>query len=141
MSPCLPIQHTIEARSPDCESPAKMGAQPSIFVSYSHADTKWLTELTPHLRGLKLHAKIDLFNDTQLLGGDDWDAEVKKALDRADIVLLLVMANFIGSDYIHRVELPTALRRRAADGAVVVPVLLEPCARKLLQIEDINYLP
>ena len=103
-----------------------MGAQPSIFVSYAHADTKWLNELTPQLHGLKLHAKIDVYDDRRLLGGDDWDAEVKAALDRADIVLLLVTANFIGSEYIHRVELPKALGRRKADGAIVVPVLLNP---------------
>ena len=92
-------------------------------------------------QGLGLYANVERFDDRRLLGGDDWDAEVKAALDCADIVLLLVTANFIGSEYIHRVELPTALRRRASDGAIVVPVLLEPCARKLLQIDDVNYLP
>jgi hypothetical protein len=76
-----------------------------------------------------------------LLGGDAWDGKVKAALDRADIILLLVTANFIGSEYIHRVELPTALKRREEDGAVVVPVLFEDCARRLLAIDDINYLP
>jgi DNA-binding transcriptional regulator PaaX len=76
-----------------------------------------------------------------MLGGDDWDTEIKAALDHADIVLLLITANFIGSEYIHRVELPEALRKRADEGCVVIPVLLEACYRKLLQIDDINYLP
>jgi parallel beta-helix repeat protein len=115
--------------------------QPSIFVSYSHADTKWLNELDPHLNGLALQAKVERFDDRQLLGGDDWSLEVKAALDRAHIILLLVTANFIGSNYIHRVELPTALRRRQENGSIVVPVLLQDCARKLLAIDDINYLP
>jgi hypothetical protein len=120
---------------------ARMDDQPRIFVSYAHADTKWLNELDPHLRGLEIHAKVERFDDRQLLGGDDWDVEVKAALDRADIVLLLITANFIGSEYIHRVELPTALRKRADKGCIVIPVLLESCYRKLLQIEDINYVP
>jgi internalin A len=118
-----------------------MADQPSIFVSYAHADTRWLNELDPHLNGLSLHAKVERFDDRQLFGGDDWNAEVKAALDRADIILLLVTANFIGSEYIHRVELPAALKRRQEDGSVVVPVLVQDCARKLLAIDDINYLP
>jgi hypothetical protein len=118
-----------------------MSEQPSVFVSYSHADTKWLKELDPHLKGLELYAKVERFDDRRLLGGDDWDAEVKAALDRADIVLLLVTANFIGSSYIHRVELPSALKRRAENGSTVIPILFEDCARKLLAIDDINYLP
>jgi hypothetical protein len=118
-----------------------MGGQPTVFVSYSHADTKWLRELDRHLRGLELYAKVERFDDRRLLGGDNWDNEVKSALDRADIILLLVTANFIGSAYIHRVELPTALKRREQDGSIVVPILCEDCARKLLAIDDINYLP
>jgi parallel beta-helix repeat protein len=118
-----------------------MADQPSIFVSYSHADTRWLNELDPHLKGLSLHARVERFDDRQLFGGDDWNAEVKAALDRADIILLLVTANFIGSEYIQRVELPTALKRRQENGSVVVPVLVQDCARMLLAIDDINYLP
>jgi hypothetical protein len=59
-----------------------MADQPSIFVSYSHADTRWLNELDPHLKGLSLHARVERFDDRQLFGGDDWNAEVKAALDR-----------------------------------------------------------
>jgi hypothetical protein len=118
-----------------------MDEQPSIFVSYAHDDTDWLNELDPHLRGLEIHAKVERFDDRQLLGGDVWDAKVKGALDRANIVLLLVSAHFIGSRYIHRVELPIALKKREAEGCVVIPILLTECHRALLRIDDINYVP
>ncbi|HYD69439.1 HEAT repeat domain-containing protein [Azospirillum sp.] len=118
-----------------------MGEQVSIFVSYAHADAKWLKQLDPHLNGLRLHAQVECFDDRQLLGGDAWDAVIKEALDRADIVLLLVTANFIGSKYIHKVELPAALKRREQDGCVVVPVLLDDCAWEVLKIDEINFLP
>jgi hypothetical protein len=118
-----------------------MNEQPHIFVSYSHADAKWLKAFDPHLKGVEHHAKVERFDDRRLLGGDDWDAEVKAALDRADIILLLVTANFTGSAYIHRIELPTALKLRKENGSVVIPVLFEDCARQLLAIDEINYLP
>ena len=118
-----------------------MGEQPRIFVSYSHADTKWLNELDPHLKGLEQYTQVDRFDDRLLLGGDDWDAKIKAALERADVILLLVTANFIASAYIQRIELPAALKRRKAEGCVVVPVLFETCYHELLGIGDINYLP
>src|SRR5215813_565145 len=118
-----------------------MDQQPNIFVSYAHDDTDWLNQLDPYLRGLETHAKVERFDDRRLLGGEAWDAEVKAALDRANIVLLLVSAHFIGSRYIHRLELPTALERRKTEGCVVIPILLTECPRALLGIDDINYLP
>jgi F-box protein 11 len=120
---------------------AEMGKKPSIFVSYSHRDTKWLKELDPYLEGLKLHASIERFDDRQLVGGEDWGARIQAALGRAKIVLLLVTANFIGSDYITKVELPAALKSRIDQGCIVMPILCEDCATILLQIDDISYLP
>jgi len=55
--------------------------------------------------------------------------------------LLLVSAHFIGSKYIHRVELSTVLKKREAEGCVVIPILLTACHRALLRIDDINYVP
>lgn len=118
-----------------------MGWQPKIFVSYANSDAKWLKLLDPHLKGLERHANVARFDDRQLLGGDDWDAEIKAALERADIVILLVTANFIASEYIHRVELPAMLRGLQEHGCVVMPVLFETCARQLLGVEDRGYLP
>ena len=118
-----------------------MGERPRIFVSYAHADTEWLKALDPHLKGLERHAQVERFDDRELVGGDDWGAKIKAALDSADIILLLVTANFTASDYIHRIELPTALKRRKAAGCAIVPVLFENCYRELLGIDDINYLP
>jgi len=113
----------------------------AFSYSYAHKNTKWLKELDRHLKGLELYAKVERFDDRKLVGGDAWDAEVKASLERADIILRLVTANFIGSDYIHRVELPAALKRRQDNGSILIPVLVQDCYRRLLAIDDINYLP
>jgi hypothetical protein len=118
-----------------------VSGQPRVFVSYARADAAWLKEFEPHLKGLVRHAGIESFDDTQLLGGDSWDERIKAELDQADLVLLLVTANFTASDYIHRVELPAAIARRKNDGCIVIPVLIDACYRKPLGIEDVNYLP
>jgi hypothetical protein len=113
----------------------------SIFVSYSHTDKKWLDALDPHLKGLEGYATVERFDDRQLRGGDEWRAQIMEAIERADIVLLLVTAKFLASAYIRQVELPAALKRRAEQGCVIIPVLFESCYRELLGIDDIQYLP
>src|SRR5712692_7570656 len=98
------------------------GDPPHVFVSYSHADTKWLKVIDPHLAGLRNYAKVEVFDDRSSRGGDPWDANIRTALGKADIVVLLVTANFTGSKYIHEVELPIARRRRETDDCVIFPI-------------------
>jgi hypothetical protein len=47
-------------------------------------------------------------------------------LERARIILLLVSANFIASDYCWGTEVRRALERHARNEAVVIPVILSP---------------
>ena len=43
------------------------------------------------------------------------------------MILLLVSADFMASDYCYGVEMARALERHAAESAVVVPVIVRPC--------------
>ena len=67
----------------------------------------------------------EIWTDHCIRAGDDWDAEVRAALARADVVVLLVSARFLASDYIRGVEIAGALERAKAGRCVVVPVILE----------------
>ena len=40
---------------------------PRIFVSYSHADTKWLNVLDPHLAGLRNYAKVETIGRAEMV--------------------------------------------------------------------------
>ena len=48
-------------------------------------------------------------------------------MTRADIILLLVSADFIASDYCYETEMQKALARHAKGVAKVVPVILRAC--------------
>ena len=115
--------------------------KPKIFVSYAHDDTKWLKLLDPHLAGLKRHADVEAFDDRKALGGGDWDARIKAELEQADIFLAVVTASFVGSEYINETELPIAKKRRGENSCLIFPVLFDQCYRKLLGIDEINFLP
>lgn len=75
-----------------------------IFISYSHADAEYLEELKTFLAPLK--ERIKAWDDEQIEVGDEWQAEITSALDKARIGLLLVSPNFLASNYIMQHEVP-----------------------------------
>ena len=45
-----------------------------------------------------------------------------------DIIILLISANFIASDYCYEIEMEEAIERAKRDECVMIPVILRPCA-------------
>jgi hypothetical protein len=97
-----------------------------LFVSYSHRDGAALARLQVHLKPLE--DEIDLWDDTRLVGGDRWAAEISAAVDGAEIAILLISADFLASSFIVRRELPSLLRAAMRDGATILPVIVGPCS-------------
>lgn len=100
---------------------------PRLFFSYSHKDEALRNELEIHLAPLKREGIISSWHDRRISAGDDFDASISSELETADIVLLLVSAYFLASDYCIEKELAYALEKHRASTAVVIPVILHPC--------------
>jgi len=98
-----------------------------IFISYSHNDLEMLTELNKHLAVLKRTNHITTWDDRQLKAGSEWEPDIQHQLNMAEIIILLISANFIASDYCFYKELQRAIERHDAGEACVIPVILEPC--------------
>jgi hypothetical protein len=99
----------------------------TAFVSYSHVDAKLKAELITHLTPLKRLGIISTWNDQEIKAGDEWEKAITSTLAKADLVLLLISADFIASEYCYTKELTSALDRHKAKKAVVIPVILRPC--------------
>lgn len=100
----------------------------NIFISYSHEDEKWLELLKKHLKVLaKYSGKIEYWVDTKLRGGDKWREEITKAIDAANVAILLVSTNFLASDFITSDELPPILRKAEEGGTRILPLIASPC--------------
>jgi hypothetical protein len=97
-----------------------------IFYSYSHQDEELRDTLERHLSVLKRQGLIESWHDRMITPGDEWAGEIDHNLDQADIILLLVSADFIASDYCWDIELKRALDRHEAGDARVIPVILRP---------------
>jgi TIR domain len=104
-----------------------MTAPSEIFVSYSHADAKWLKRLRVHLTPLERDGSISLWDDTRIRPGSKWREEIREALDRATAAILLVSADFLASPFIRDNELPPLLSAAETRGTLILPVIVSPC--------------
>ena len=99
----------------------------SLFISYSHEDDAWRARLDSHLALLKRQKVYDVWHDRRIGAGQEWAGRIDDALERADVVLLLVSSDFLDSEYCYDKELQRALARHEEGKARVVPVILREC--------------
>jgi formylglycine-generating enzyme required for sulfatase activity len=112
-----------------------------LFFSYSHRDQDLRNELEKHLAALKRAKLIAIWHDRLIEPGKEWAKEIGSQLNTADIILLLVSADFINSECCWGVELERALARHDAGEARVIPVILRPCDWETTPFARIQVLP
>lgn len=112
-----------------------------IFVSYSHDDDAMRRELMKHLAALKRDKRIESWYDREVLPGAPLDNAIIYELNRADIILLLVSASFIDSDYCYSTELARAVERSEQGEARAVPVILRNCLWKQTVLGRLKAIP
>ena len=98
------------------------------FISYSHKDKRYLHELTTHLAPYVQSEMVDVWDDTQIHPGSRWREEIEKALQSAKVAVLLVSADFLASDFIMNIELPSLLAASEQEEIIFLSVVLRPCA-------------
>jgi hypothetical protein len=113
----------------------------SIFISYAHEDEALLEQLHRHLSSLSQPGRITTWHDRELVAGSDWAEGIDAQLERADIILLLVSADFINSRYCYHVEMKRALERHEAGQARVIPIALRPADWIDLPFAHLHALP
>lgn len=124
----------------------------NVFISYSHneEDRPLLDKLVKHLAPLTSDfegyegaqpPRLKTWDDSHLSPGEPWDDEIKQNLRSADIVFLLVSADFNASDYIRRVEMREAIERCERGECRVVPILLRDCHYQRMPYASMEMLP
>lgn len=98
----------------------------SVFYSYSHRDEKLRDRLAAHLSLLKRKGAISEWHDRKITAGREWEGQIDAHLNSAQIILLLISADFLASDYCYDVEMTRALERHDAREAQVIPIILKP---------------
>lgn len=97
-----------------------------VFFSYSHKDEALRDQLATHLKLLERQGIIAAWHDRKIVPGSEWAGDIHNYLEQADIILLLISADFLASDYCWDVEIQKALERHEAGTTTVIPVILRP---------------
>lgn len=99
----------------------------NLFFSYSHKDEDLRNELETHLALLKRQGVISSWHDRRITAGSDLDKQISTELESSQIILLLVSAHFLASDYCYEKEMMRAIDKHNEGSVKVIPVILHPC--------------
>jgi len=112
-----------------------------VFISYSHQDQTLREELDTHLANLKRQHIITSWFDGDIKPGEELQPHIIEHLYTAQIILLLISANFIASDFCYSTEMKQAIARHDANTARVIPILLRPTDWKGAPFAKLKMLP
>ena len=112
-----------------------------VFISYSHKDEKLCSRLSKHLGILRRNGVINAWHDRLIDAGQEWAGAIDEHLNSAAIIVLLVSADFLDSDYCYDKEMSRALARHDAGEAVVIPVILRHVEWKNAPFARLQALP
>jgi len=112
-----------------------------LFYSYSHKDEELRDQLETHLKILHRQRLIQPWHDRRISAGEDWKRQIDENLDQADIILLLVSADFIASDYCYDIEMNRALESHKEGKASVIPIIIRDVNWKSSLFSKMQVLP
>lgn len=119
-----------------------MATPPLIaFLSYAAEDSGHRADLERHLAPMKRQLRLDTWQFGQIVAGTNWDEAIRRQLECADLVILLITARFLASRYCYDVELRRALERHNLHEALVVPVIVEDCDWRFEDFARLQVLP
>lgn len=131
------LKGVIDARSIEKKSKERRNSCLRVFISYSHSDVRWLERLKKHMKVLSRYSEnVDYWEDTRLKGGDKWREEIKQAIEKANVAILLVSTDFLASDFIATDELPPILKKASDEGTIILPLIVSPCAYSLSVLNE-----
>lgn len=128
----LPTEVSTPVAAPPGEPDRARGSEPpgspiEVFFSYSERNRELRDKLEMHLTMLKRKGVIRGWYDGQIGAGDETDKEIARHLEAAKVILLLISADFLASDFCYDVEMQRAIERHARGEARVIPIILDAC--------------
>lgn len=112
-----------------------------IFFSYAHEDEDLMNEVRRQLVIYEREGHLIKWHDRQIPPGSEWKKEIDQRLRNARIILLFMSPHFIESKYCYEIEGQEALSRHLSGEAVVIPVILRPCAWDASPFGELQALP
>lgn len=107
-----------------------------LLVLYHRNDKAYWEQFQQHLLHLQRQGVIQLFHEGSILAGANTANSMQQYLQQADMILLLISADFIASDKLCQYAVQ-ALQQ----GKRIVPILLRPCMWQDTEWGTLPHLP
>ncbi len=100
-----------------------------VFYYYSSRDKSLGRELSRQLGIFEQNAKISIWNNEKLLGGDVTDDVITSEIHSSDIILLLISSTFLNSDIWGLIARNIRLKMaRKFNSTRIIPIIFRPCS-------------
>ena len=109
-----------------------------VFICYARSDSYWKCRVRTHLKPFQNYFGISVWSDDQITKGGDWDQEIKEALQRAKVAILLETPDFLASNYIHNEELPEIMRADAEEGLRIMRFPIRSSSVEITPLATLN---
>lgn len=99
---------------------------PLIFISYASPDRERVIEFHDYLANMGLNVWMD---KRRLKGGQNWNFEINRALEKAVVVVIFLSTNSVDRRGYAQREIKIALdhaQEKLVDDIYIVPVMLDP---------------
>ncbi|WP_421800503.1 SUMF1/EgtB/PvdO family nonheme iron enzyme [Haliscomenobacter sp.] len=97
------------------------------FIIYAHEDRSTVNAIRGQLRIFEKKEVLQIWDDGEILAGQDWDKSIKLKLESAQLILLFISVDFLNSEYIEKTELQAALQRHREEKAKLIPIIVRRC--------------
>ena len=117
-----PGEQLEQQSAPQASSIEGLERPATVFLSYAHEDTEIVIDLQMRLN---MRGVFCLRDKNFLLSGSDFEREIEHAIQHeADAIVLYLTPHCLTSDFIWKVEIASALRRRERDPHFhIMPIL------------------
>lgn len=113
----------------------------TVLLCYAHEDERMASQLKKHLSSLEHNRLVALWDYGNISPGDEWKQEIDKRLGEAQIILLLISASFLASQFCYKMEMQEAIKRHERKEVRVIPVILRHVHWKEPPLDKIQALP
>lgn len=112
-----------------------------VFIAYSQQDKHLMEQFKKQLSAAERIGLVDSWHDGEIGVGLDREEAAREAMEKAEIIVLLLSADFFASEYLYEKEMDQALDLASVKKARVIPVLLKECTWQLTPLAKLKVLP
>ena len=114
----------------------------TVLLCYAPEDLSMVKKLKEYLSVLERKGLIAIWDKGNISPGEEWKDEIDKHLSEAQMILLLISASFLASNFCYKVEMQRAIERHEREEARVIPVILRPALwREVPSLDKLQVLP